>query len=446
MIVPCERARTILELSWPVILALVAQNAMSLITIALVGRLGDAALAGIAVGGTVFSMMLAMLFALDTAVQAAVARRAGAGDMPGMAAVLADGVAISLPAGLLLAAAAYVGGPAVLAMMVDDPAVVATAIDYLRALSPTLLFIGAGFAFSAYWNGRGMPALPLRAICVQLPCHGALSYALIFGAFGCPRLDTAGAGLGAAAAALIALAVHIRLITRRASISLRPMASGIATLLSQGLPVSIQQAFLYAGVVVFFTIVARLGTREIAAANVMIALMLLSILASTGVGIAAATLVGQALGRRDVPAVRRWGWDASRVGALVVMPLSVAIMAAPHGTLALFVVDEATIDLAATPLRLMALSMCIDAVGRVLVFALRGAGVAQVPAMITFALQWGAQLPLCWYVGVQLGHGLAGIAAVRLLLCAVESTVMVAVWGRTLAALARKSSRRADRD
>ncbi len=233
---------------------------------------------------------------------------------------------------------------------------------------------------------------------------------------------------------------------RRASICARPTASGIATLLAQGLLVSIQQAFLYAGVAVFFTIVARLGTREVAATNVMIALMLLSILASTGVGIAAATLVGQALGRRDIPGARRWGWDASRVGALAVVPLSMAIIAAPHSTLAVFVVDEATVDLAATPLRLMALSMCTDAVGRVLVFALRGAGVAQVPAMITFALQWGAQLPLCWYVGVQLGHGLAGIAAVRLLLCAVESAIMVAVWHRTLTALARKFSRRADRD
>lgn len=435
---PSTRVTTILRLSWPVVAALTAQNAMSLITIAMVGRLGDAALAGVAVGSTLFSTLLATLFGLDTAVQAIVARRIGARDLPGAAAVLADAIPISILAGMVLAGLADTAAPVILALIAEDPGVIAHGTSYLRALCPTLLFAGAGFAFNAYWNGRGRPELSLLAILIQLPCNALFNYGLIFGAFGLPRLGITGAGLGTMLATLVALAAHVAIaamvlpvrdVARRG-----PTSSGMVGLLRMGLTVSVQQFLLYVGTSVFFAIVARLGIREVAAINVMIALLLVSILAATGVGIAAATLVGQAIGRHDAGDAQRWGWQASLIGTLLVAPLSLAIVIAPTGTLALFMVDDTTIALAATPLRLLALSMCIDTAGRVLVFALRGAGAAHVPALVSFALQWGAQLPLCWTVGVALDGGLVGIASVRLMLCIVESAVMAAVWRRHLSA------------
>ncbi|TWS95919.1 MATE family efflux transporter [Reyranella sp. CPCC 100927] len=426
------RAATILRLSWPVVVGLTAQNAMSLIAIAMVGRLGDVALAAVGVGGTLYATLLAVLFGLDTAVQTMVARKTGAQDMPGAAAVLADALPISLLAGAVLATLAYTAAPAVLTVIAGDPAVIALGTAYVRALCPTLLFMGAGFAFSAYWNGRGRPERALLAILVQLPCSVLFSYALIFGAFGLPRLDVAGAGLGAMLAALVALGVHLAVIRVpvRDAARRRPALSGMVGLLRLGLPVSLQQVLLYIGMSVFFAIVARLGVREVAAINVMIALFLISILAATGVGIAAATLVGQALGRHDISDAQRWGWQASLIGMLLVAPLSLAIVMAPGHVLALFIVDDTTIALAATPLRLLALAMVIDTAGRVLVFALRGAGAAHVSALVSFAFQWGAQLPLCWIVGVMLDYGLVGIAAVRLTLSIAESAVMAVAWRR----------------
>ncbi len=434
MMVAWGRAKTILRLALPTAFALVIQNVMSLVSIAMVGHLGDAAVAGIGVAGTVFSMLLAVLFGLDTGVQAVVARRAGAGELHRAGGTLNDALLISALAGLLLAAVAWVAGPCVLAMIVDDPAVITHGTRYLTALCPMLLFTGVNFAFSAWWNGAGVPKRSLLVILIQLPFNILFSYVLIFGAFGLPRLDTLGAGLGITLAALVGLAVHAVLASRIAPIPgfLRraPTWAGVAMLLRIGLPVSVQQFLLYVGLAIYFAIVARLGTREVAAVNVMGALMLLSIFTATGLGIAAATLVGQALGRNDAADAKRRGWEAGWVGALVIVPLSLVTLAAPRSTLGLFIIDDATIALAVTPLRLLALSMCIDTFGRVLAFALRGAGATQVQAMVAFGLQWCVQLPLCWYVGVSLGHGLEGIALVRLLLYAVEAAILGFIWHR----------------
>ena len=76
-------------------------------------------------------------------------------------------------------------------------------------------------------------------------------------------------------------------------------------------------------------------TGAVAAMNVMLSLMLLPILAASGLGIAAATLVGTALGRGDATDARRWGWEVAGFGALAILPFSLAVFAAPRSALGL---------------------------------------------------------------------------------------------------------------
>ena len=75
MIIDGWRLRTIVGLSLPIALILLLHNLMTLIGIALVGHLGDAAVAGIGIAGTLISMLVALLFGIDTGVQALVAWR-----------------------------------------------------------------------------------------------------------------------------------------------------------------------------------------------------------------------------------------------------------------------------------------------------------------------------------------------------------------------------------
>src|SRR5713101_6364829 len=422
MVVQWARVRIIFSLSLPVALILLAHNLMSLISIAMVSHLGDAAVAGIGVAGALFSMLMAVLFGIDTGVQALVAQRIGAGNLRLAGITLNDALAIAVAGGLLLALLGYVAGPGLFRLVVNDAAVVACGLPYLNAALPMLLFRGANFAFSAYRNGAGMPRYSLLAVAIQLPCSALFSYLLIFGAFGLPRLETAGAGLGATLAALVALIVHVLLASRIAP------GPGMRLILKIGLPVGIQQSLVYLGTAVYFAIVGLLGTGEVAAMNVVLTMMLLSILAASGVGIAAATLVGTALGRGDPSDAMRWGWEVARLGALGILAFSLIVVVAPRSTLGLFIADQTTIDLAAAPLSMLALGMSVDAFGRILGFALRGAGATRLVTAVAFVLQWGVQLPLAWLVGVHLGFGLTGIATSRLVLFATEAAAVTIMW------------------
>ena len=346
----------------------------------------------------------------------------------------------------MLALAGYIAGRGFFGAITSDPELATAGLSYLHAALPALPVLGMLFAFSAYRNGAGTPRHSLLPVAVQLPCALLFGYLLVFGAFGLPRLGAAGAGLGLSLSAVVALSVHGLLALRIAPVPglfrRRPSRQGMLLILGIGLPVGLQQSFVYLGSAVFFAIVGRLGSAEVAAMNVVLTTMLLSILPASGMGIAAATLVGSALGRGDAGDARRWGWQVAALGAAVILAFGVIVAVLPHHLLGLFVADRTTVDLAAAPLAIMALAMPIDAFGRILGFAMRGAGATRLVTALAICLQWMVQLPLVWFVGVSLGFGLPGVALVRLAVFTTESAIVTMAWrsGFWIGARIRRSS------
>jgi putative MATE family efflux protein len=365
-------------------------------------------------------------------VQAIVARQRGEGNAHLAGRVLNDAVALSALAGLGLAAVAFFGGPLLVEAVVRDHAAAAYGVAYLRTLSPALLFIGANYAFSAFWNGSGEPKRPLLVTVVQVPVNIALAALLTFGWLGLPRLGTQGVGLAALLAALLANGLHLVLLSRKAGLVdfLRrpPRLEGMAAILRIGLPISAQQTLLHVGTMIYFFIISLLGAQYIAIHNVIIGLDHLAILPAIGAGIAAASFVGHALGRRDVAEAQRWGFEVATVATLLTVPVAAVMMLFPHGALSLFIHDPATVERAVWPVRILGVCMCVDTFGRVLGFALRGAGATRSVAAVNFLMHWAVQLPAAWVIGVFMGYGLTGIACGRLVLLVIETLIIAGIW------------------
>ena len=75
-----SRLRRILTLGLPIIGGMVSQNILNLVDTAMVGTLGDAALAAVGIGGFTLFMCQALILGISTGVQATAARRKGEGD------------------------------------------------------------------------------------------------------------------------------------------------------------------------------------------------------------------------------------------------------------------------------------------------------------------------------------------------------------------------------
>lgn len=432
------RARIFGSLAVPIVFALAAQSLMGLINVAMVSHLGEAALAGVGVANAVFSMLIALLFGVNTAVQALVARTMGSeiGDSLASArSILSDAVKLSAVVGVLLAIGICLVARDVIGLASQDPEAVERGTMFVFGIAPLIFVLGINIAFGGLWYGAGLPIYALLPIVVQLPCDIFLNYALIYGHFGLPRLETAGAGIASTVSGTIALTMHLIFAYRQ--------QIGIGRLLREtwdfrrtmamiriGLPVSIQQFLVYLGLYVFYFFVGLLGVRELAVANVLNVIIFLPIISATGMGIAAATLVGQALGRDDRADATQWGWDAARVGGLVFLAIGLVIFLLAEPLLALLIQSGPTVSLGVLPLQVFAVAIIFDALARILSYAARGAGATAVVTIVSLLVQWCIQLPLVWYVGVVLTHGLVGIALVYLFACCVEFVVMTYLWQR----------------
>ncbi len=175
------------------------------------------------------------------------------------------------------------------------------------------------------------------------------------------------------------------------------------------LPSGIQQLAFAAGFVATYWIVGLVGTRELAAASVLINVTLVAILPGLGMGLAAATLVGQALGRGDSDRCRAWGWDVVKVASIGLTVLGIPMWLLPDLILGGFIYDPLTVAVGRWPMRLVGLTMVVEALGLVLMHSLLGAGDVRRVMVVAITTQWIVFLPLAYLVGPVLGFGLIGI-------------------------------------
>ena len=133
-----ERRRRILALALPIIGGMVSQNLLNLVDTAMVGALGDSALAATGVGGFAFFMAIATMMGLSAAVQAMAARRIGEGRADEAAAPLNGALLLALGFGVPLTAALVWATPWFFPLLNSDPAVYEQGVPYLQYRLATL--------------------------------------------------------------------------------------------------------------------------------------------------------------------------------------------------------------------------------------------------------------------------------------------------------------------
>ncbi|MEM1432547.1 MAG: MATE family efflux transporter [Pseudomonadota bacterium] len=413
------------------IAAALATNLMGFVDTLMVGRLGDAALGGVGIGGQLFFLLLATGLGLTAGVQALVARRVGEGRVKETGKVLNAGILLAVVVAVVLMSLAYPLMSVVFGAINADPLINAAGLDYLATRLPSLLFMGLTLVFRSYWIGVSQAGLSMIAILTLSLANVLFNYMLIFGNFGAPRMGVAGAGLGSTLAVLVGLLVNLGFALRFASGNgfLRglPDATHIRTLLRISAPESVRQILFSIGVVVMYMLIGRIGMRELAAFHVVISICLIAYLPHIGIGGAATTLVGEALGRKDTRDAMAWGWQVSNFGLLVLTGLGIAVASFPQLILRLFLVDEGTLAIAIIPLQLAVFAHVLDGYGKILGAALIGAGATRVAMRLTLLPQWLLLLPLL-ALTVSLGFGLREAMAVFIGSVAVAALLLAWAW------------------
>ncbi|MCB9608537.1 MAG: MATE family efflux transporter [Polyangiaceae bacterium] len=419
----------------PIVGGMVSQNLLNLVDTFMVGRLGDAALAGVGLASFTNFLTLALITGLSSGVQAISARRLGEGKREQTALSLNGGLLLALGLGAPLTLLVYFGASTLFPLLVDQQPVVDVGVGYWQMRSLSIVAVGINFAFRGFWNGVGESWRYFVTLLVMHVANVVISYALIFGVWGMPKMGADGAGLGSSIATYIGTLVYfVQAFSRARPLGFLkglPSREVLANLLRLSTPAGVQQLFFAGGMTAFFTIVGRVGTRELAVSQVLVNLLLLAVLPGMGFGLAAGSLVGQALGRGSGDDARSWGWDVAKLAVCVIAVLVIPGLLFPRFLLAPFLTDQETLALGVTPLRLICVGLPIDTLGLVLMHGLIGAGDAKRTMLVSVATQWLLAIPLAYLLGPVFGFGLIALWLCYMSSRLLNSAVFTAMWQRS---------------
>ncbi len=427
-----KRRHRIFQLALPILGGMLSQTVMNLVDTGMVGALGNEALAAVGLGSFASFMAFAFLMGMATGVQAIAARRLGAGRRAETALPLNGGLLLVLLIGLPGSALLIWFVPQLYPVLNSDPEVVGMGVPYLQVRLVAMAGVGMNFAFRGYWNAVNLSRLYMRTLVSMHACNIFLNWVLIFGHLGSPALGVTGAGIATAVATYLGTLHYFVLALRHARGNgfLHGLPDGFTmrALLRLSVPAGVQQFLFATGMTTLFWILGQLGTRELAAANVLTNLTLVGILPMLGFGLAASSLVGQALGAGERADAARWGWEVSRLALVFVALLELPVALYPELVLGIFIHDPETLALASLPLRLVALTLWWDAVGTVLLNAHQGAGHNRRVMAISVGMQWGIFLPLAYLLGPVLGFGLLQIWLANISYRCVQALIFLWSW------------------
>ncbi len=427
-----QRAKTILHLGIPMIIAMVSQSLLNLVDAALVGPLGENALAAVGTGSNALLVALALVAGVSSGVQAQVARRMGTKLTHCAATPVNHGIIIAFVFGLPVSLLLCLAAPWVMQVYQVAPAVESDALLYFQIRVMTLTAAVLNLSFRGYWNGTCQPHGYLKNLLISHLFNAAVSYCLIYGKASLPALGVAGAAIGTFLSMYLCALLNLYDLRRCAFhhglLSQWGSKQAFFRLVKLAVPDSVQQVLFSLGIMLFFVIISYLGAAAVAISHVLISISLFLILPGLGLGVSVTTLVSQSLGANKPDEAWQWGKDAVSVAAMVLLVLGLPFILAPHFFLSWFLHDDNLLILAQFPLQLLSLGIIADTAALVLPQALLGAGANRIVLVIRFFFQWCVLLPLAWIVGPFLGWGLSAVWGVQALQRLLSSLTFIRIW------------------
>lgn len=409
---PARRAhdREILRLALPAFGALAAEPLYVLADTAIVGHLGTAPLAGLAVAGIVLTSAYAVVNFLAYSTTAAVARRVGAGERATAAELGVDGLWLGVAIGVVFLVLGLVLAPAVVDAMGASARVHPYAVTYLRISvlgAPAMLALVAGTGFlRGLQDTRTTLVVAVAANVLNL----VLEVVLVYG-FGTGIAGSAWGTVGAQLAGGVAYGMITARHARDAGVSLAPRRDGVRQVAVIGGPLIVRTASLLAVTVAVTNLAARIGDVAVAAHQIAYQVFLLLALTLDALAIAGQAMIGRFLGASDVVQARAAARRMLEWGVIVGVGLGVVLGAGATLLAAAFSDSGAVRDLAAQLLVIVAVLQPLNAVVFVLDGVLIGAGDQRYLAAAMLVATFGVFAPAAAAVSAA-GFGLVALWAV----------------------------------
>jgi len=350
--------RDIWKIAFPVLISALVEQLVGMTDTAFLGRVGEIELGASALGGIFFIVVFMLILGFCSGAQILMGRRNGEQNYQDIGVVFYHSLAFLTVTSTLVLLFIQTAGPYLLARLISNPQVFEASWTYLEWRMWGIYFSMVACLFRAFFVATTQTGTLKFNSIVMVLSNVVFDYLLIFGHFGFPQLGIAGAAIASSLASGFSMLFFIGYTWWKVDYhkyALHRLPKFKWSLLGKMLNISIwtmvQNFLSLATWFIFFIAVEHLGSRELAATNVMRAISNFMFVTLVAFASTASTLTSNLLGadHREavVPMIKR----ATLMAVVGIVPLWVILWIFPEPIIGIFTNEAPTIAACIEPLR-----------------------------------------------------------------------------------------------
>jgi putative MATE family efflux protein len=391
--------KAVVLLAIPMILELSLESVFAVVDMFFVGKLGENAIATVGLTESVITIVYSIAIGLSTAATAIVARRIGEKNPEDAAHAGAQSLIVALWFTVVLSIAGAVFAPEILTLMGAKEEVVREGAIFTRIMFGGSIAIMLLFLINGIFRGAGDAAMAMKSLWIASLINIVLCPVFIhfFGLKGAAIATVIGRSTGVAyqcyhlfkgSGILKFHSHHFRYDN--------PIVKSIIKIAS---PATLQFLISSGSWIVLAKIVADTGgTSASAGYQIAIRNVIFFILPAWGLSNAAATLVGQNLGAKEVDRAEKSVLITTKYNVIFMSFVTLLFMLFAASIIRIFSADEKVIGFGAQSLRIIGAGYIFYGISMVMTQALNGAGDTRTPTYINFFCFWLFQIPLAYFL------------------------------------------------
>ena len=373
--------RDIWKIAFPVLISALVEQLVGMTDTAFLGRVGEIELGASALGGIFFIVVFMLILGFCSGAQILMGRRNGEQNYQDIGVVFYHSLAFLTVTSTLVLLFIQTAGPYLLARLISNPQVFEASWTYLEWRMWGICFSMVACLVRAFFVATTQTGTLKFNSIVMVLSNVVFDYLLIFGHFGFPQLGIAGAAIASSLASGFSMLFFIIYTWWKVDYhkyALHRLPKFKWSLLGKMLNISIwtmvQNFLSLATWFIFFIAVEHLGSRELAATNVMRAISNFMFVTLVAFASTASTLTSNLLGadHREavVPMIKR----ATLMAVVGIVPLWVILWIFPEPIIGIFTNEAPTIAACIEPLRVLSVSSTLLIPGYILFSCISGSG------------------------------------------------------------------------
>lgn len=404
-------------LSVPMVLEMMMESVFAITDIFFVSTLGPAAISVVGLTEAVITLLYAVSIGLGMAVTATVARRVGEKNIEGANQVATQTLWLGLGVALVVGIPGSIFAIDILHLMGASKDVAEMGEGYTSVMLGGCASIIFLFLFNAIFRGAGDAKIAMKSLWLASGINIVLDPILIFGWGPFPEMGLTGAAVATTIGRSIGVLYqlyHLFSISGKIQIYVHNLQVNLAVIggiLKVSFGGVLQFLIATASWVFLVRIVSHFGSDAVAGYTIAIRVVMFTMLPAWGLSNAAATLVGQNLGAIQAARAEQSVWTITKYNVAFMLTVAFAFYFFSASIIGLFSDNNKVVQYGTQCLQFVAYGYGFYAVGMTLVQAFNGAGDTMTPTAINFICYWLLQIPLAYWLAINMQMGPSGVFA-----------------------------------